>query len=131
MPDGEPMIEREVTVPATPERVWESLTGPEGGPGPLGDRVELDPRPGGEVSITDGDRELQGEVLEALPPRRLALRWSDGGVDSLVEIDLEQVAGGTRVSVTERLLEPVAMPNVIVIDVPLTASEQPLMLAVA
>jgi uncharacterized protein YndB with AHSA1/START domain len=131
MTDGEPMIEREVTVDATPERVWESLTAPEGGPSPLGDRVELDPRPGGEVWISDGERELHGEVLEALPPRRLALRWNDGEGDSIVEIDLEQVDGGTRVSVTERLVEPVAMPTVIVIDVPLVASDQPRMLAVA
>lgn len=132
MADGEPMIEREVTVPATPERVWESLTTPGGGPGPLGERVDLDPRPGGEVSVTDGDREFRGEVLEALPPRRLALRWTDGdGGDSIVEIDLERVSGGTRVSVTERLVEPVAMPTVIVIDVPLAAAEEPRMLAVA
>lgn len=120
-----PAIERETTVPAPPERVWESIGGM------LGDDAVIERVEGGMVEVRESGRLLTGEVLEADPPHRLALRWSDGGRESLVEIDLEQVPGGTRVRVTERLVEPVAMPRLVLLPAPAGPLGEPRMLAAA
>ena len=74
-----------VWINASPEQVWKALTDPEeiaryG----YGGRIELDPRPGGAYRarataqmLEAGAPELmvEGEVLEAEAPRRLAQTW--------------------------------------------------------
>ncbi|HUZ84719.1 MAG TPA: SRPBCC domain-containing protein [Gaiellales bacterium] len=132
MEHDEAGVRRETLVAAPPERVWESLTGSADGGGALGDEVEIDPHPGGAVVVRDGQRELRGEVLEVEPPRRLSVRWSDGADDSIVEIELDGVAGGTHVRVVERLVEPAGLHTVVLL-LPLVpaADGEPRMLAVA
>lgn len=74
-------VTREVVVEAPIEDVWEALTDPE----------QLE-----EWFSEDGvERELVIEEVE--PGRRVAYAWEEGDV----AIELEEVAGGTRVSVTE------------------------------
>ena len=90
----EPVVERELVLPASPEEVWESLTEP----GWLGEDAHIDLRPSGDVRA--GER--TGFVEWAEPPSGLAFWWSEGDEEATrVEIALEPEGEGTRVSVTE------------------------------
>jgi uncharacterized protein YndB with AHSA1/START domain len=90
----DPVVERELTVPDTPEEVWDSLSEPAW----LGDDAEIELRPDGEVRA--GDR--SGFVEEVEAPRRLTFWWSaDGEESTRVEVELEEREDGTRVRVLE------------------------------
>jgi uncharacterized protein YndB with AHSA1/START domain len=90
----DPVVERELTVPDTPEEVWDSLAEPAW----LGEDAEIELRPDGEVRA--GDR--SGFVEEVEAPRRLAFWWSaDGEESTRVEVELEEREDGTRVRVLE------------------------------
>jgi len=90
----EPAVERELVLPASPEEVWESLAEPEW----LGAGAHVELRPAGEVRA--GSR--TGFVEWADAPRGLAFWWSEEGEEATrVEIGLEEVEEGTRVSVIE------------------------------
>jgi uncharacterized protein YndB with AHSA1/START domain len=92
-------VTREIVVPASPGEVWEALTESDRLAEWFANDVELDPQPGGEgVFRWDNGEELHGTVAEIDEERRLALRWDDGGA---VELELEEVDGGTRVLVRE------------------------------
>ena len=88
-------VERELVVPETPEEVWHSLAEPAW----LGKDASIELEPAGEVRA--GER--SGFVEEADEPRRLVFWWSapDDEESSRVELDLDEVEGGTRVRVTE------------------------------
>ncbi len=88
-------VERELVVPETPEEVWHSLAEPTW----LGKDASIELEPAGEVRA--GER--SGFVEEADEPRRLVFWWSapDDEESSRVELDLDEVEGGTRVRVTE------------------------------
>jgi uncharacterized protein YndB with AHSA1/START domain len=103
-------IERELLLPASPERVWQAVTGP----GWLGEEVELDLRPGGDAAF--GTR--TGWVEDVSEPERLAFWWArDDEPATRVELTLEPVSGGTLLRVVEtRPLEQldavgIAMPG--------------------
>ena len=68
-------IERELTVPATPEQVWEAVTGD----GWLADEVEMTLEPGGEARFGDGDSVKTGWVEDVRAPERLAFWWAVDG----------------------------------------------------
>ncbi len=90
----EETVERELTVPESPEEVWRSLEEP----GWLGDDASIDLQEAGEVRA--GER--SGFVEEADEPRRLVFWWSAPDEDSTrVELDLDEVEGGTRVRINE------------------------------
>jgi uncharacterized protein YndB with AHSA1/START domain len=90
----EPAVERELILPARPEEVWESLSEPAW----LGEDARIELRPAGEVRA--GER--SGFVERADPPQGLAFWWSeDGGEATRVEIALEEVEEGTRLTVIE------------------------------
>jgi len=92
-------VERDITVPAEPDEVWEALTDPERLEEWFATEAELDPRPGGEGVFRWGDgEERRAVVREAEPEERLVLDWEDGGE---VVVELEEVDGGTRVHVVE------------------------------
>jgi len=105
----ETRITRSVDLDASADDVWRALTEP----ALLGDWldsvVELDVRPGGQGVFVEPDGAVRrARVDEVEPARRLALRWcpADGaGPESTVELDLEPTDGGTRVVVTETLVE--------------------------
>ena len=106
--DETPGVEREITLPAPPDEVWESL------PSLLGDDVELAAEPGGRLRVREPDGERVGVVEEVDAPRRLAFWWVPAGDDdandgfpSRVELELfpTQAAGsgvGTLLRVRER-----------------------------
>ena len=97
-----PSVRREVVLPVPRDRAWDLLTDPDELREWLADDAELDPEEGGEVRA--GDHE---GVVEAVDPgRRLAFRWDDGVTPSRVEWTLDEVPGGTRVTVVERRLIP-------------------------
>jgi uncharacterized protein YndB with AHSA1/START domain len=93
-------IEHEQTYPYPPERVWRALTEPAELAVWLmptdftarpGSRFTFDARPGLGI--------IEGEVLEAQPPRLLRCRWSGVFGDTVVTFTLTPVGEGTRLRV--------------------------------
>ncbi len=96
-------VERAILLDAEPERVWEAVTDPELLSEWLADEVELELVEGGEVvcRYADGE-ERRGEVALVEEAERLAFEWRRQGAEpSLVEIDVDAVAGGTVLTVRE------------------------------
>lgn len=120
-------IERELLLPAPPQRVWKVITGP----GFLADEVEFELEPGGEARFGD---EHTGWVEECIEAERLAFWWSaDGEPASRVELTLEPEADDhTRLRVVEA--RPLEVLDVTGIPLPGAgggAQRGPAMLAVA
>src|SRR5437588_776691 len=70
-------IQRELILPATPDEVWEAVTGD----GWLADEVELTLEPGGDARFSCGESVKTGWVEDAHAPERLAFWWAaDGGL---------------------------------------------------
>jgi uncharacterized protein YndB with AHSA1/START domain len=106
-------------IAARPSIVFDALTtpdgiacwwGPDAGPVLL---AETDPRAGGRFRVRfrmlDGsEHESSGEYLEVVKPRRLAMSWRWAGAEdpgeSLVEIDLREIAEGTELTFTHSRL---------------------------
>lgn len=87
-------VERELTVPESPEEVWRSLAEPEW----LGEDASIELREAGDVSA--GER--SGFVEHADEPRRLVFWWSAPEEESTrVDLELEETDDGTRIRVTE------------------------------
>lgn len=85
-------VRRELELDGPVDRVWERLASAEGLGGWLADEVLVDVRPGAEGVVRDGDGPARPvRVEEVLPGRRLALRWTDEGGESLVELTLTPV----------------------------------------
>jgi uncharacterized protein YndB with AHSA1/START domain len=100
------MLQREVVLPVTPDRLWEALTEPDALAGWFGAEVEWDLTPGGRarfVGAHDGDR--HGRVDDVAPGRHLRFRWwpdDDEEAVSEVSYRLDPEEMGTRLTVTER-----------------------------
>jgi uncharacterized protein YndB with AHSA1/START domain len=96
--DGERVV-HEAHYPHPVTTVWAALTDPAAlaawlmpnnfAPVP-GHRFQLDARPGFGI--------IEGEVLDAEPPRFLRCRWTIETVDTLVTFHLEPEGSGTRLS---------------------------------
>src|SRR5262245_268924 len=69
-------VEREILLDAPPEEVWEALTDPEQLEEWFANDVEFDLERGGVFRWDDGETR-HAVVEEAVPERRLALRWWD------------------------------------------------------
>lgn len=101
------LIERELTLPAPPEAVWEALTDPDWLREWLADEAELQLRPGGEARFRIGEATRTGWVEEVTPPAdgaagRLAFWWEqDGEPASRVALELTPADDGTRLRVVE------------------------------
>jgi uncharacterized protein YndB with AHSA1/START domain len=92
-------IERELTLPASPQELWEAITGD----GWLAEQVEFDLQPGGDARFCSGAAVKTGWVEHVAAPERLAFWWAtDGEPATRVELTLEPVDGGrTRLRVVE------------------------------
>jgi uncharacterized protein YndB with AHSA1/START domain len=91
-------IERELWLRATPEAVWDAVTGD----GWLADRVRLDLRPGGDAEFESVDGIRTGWVEDVAAPARLAFWWASGDEPaSRVELKLEEQDDGTRLRIVE------------------------------
>ena len=112
-------VERTLTVPAAPSRVWDEIVNGAW----LGDAVDLQPVVGTDGLVTDGD-EIRHLVVESVEPnQRLVFRWwalrPDGvGPATRVVVTLETLpanddvdAVATQVVVVEApLAAPVPLP---------------------
>jgi uncharacterized protein YndB with AHSA1/START domain len=108
--DGQ--IEHEQTYPHPPERVWRALTDPaELGAWLMpadfaalaGHRFTFDARP--DMGIIDG------EVLDAEPPRLLRCRWSGVFGETVVTFTLTPDGEGTRLRVTHAGWDGPGLPH--------------------
>jgi uncharacterized protein YndB with AHSA1/START domain len=116
-------IEREVTIAATPERIWEVLTAPQhvGAWFGTGSPVAIDLRPGGEMVLDHGRNGRYRTVfLEVDPPRRLSYRWAEGypgalatdASSTLVEFTVTPVSESeTRLTVVESGFSTLVVPE--------------------
>jgi uncharacterized protein YndB with AHSA1/START domain len=99
---GDPIVEREIFIAASPETVFGFLIDPALMARWIGEKHELDPHPGGifRVALRAGAI-ASGVYEEVVPYRRVAFTWGWEGRDdlppgrSLVEIELEPKDGGT------------------------------------
>ena len=97
-----PWVERETTVEASPDEVWEALTDEDRLEEWLAPDVELDPIEGGEIVVRDGEDERFGTVETVEEAERFAFTWSRPGEgESFVEFTIEALPGGSRVTVVE------------------------------
>ena len=104
-----PWVERETLIEASPGEVWEALTDEDRLEEWLAPEVELDPAEGGEISVRDGDDERHGTVETVEEQERFAFTWSRPGEgESFVEFTIEALPGGSRVTVIETPIGPMA-----------------------
>lgn len=107
----ENIVERELTIAASPETVWEFLVDPDKAVRWMGQSATLDARPGGvyRVDVIPGNTAC-GEFVEVDPPRRLVFTWgwekdSHSPVaagTTTVEFELTPEGDGTRLRFTHR-----------------------------
>jgi len=100
-------VVREVVLRAERDAVWSALT--EGGRMSewFGGTVAIDPRVRGRVSVAEPSGDVrEGVVVGLLHPIRLVIEWAaapdHAKPASRVEFTLEEVDGGTRLTVVER-----------------------------
>ena len=98
------LVEKSTVVPATPARLYKSLTDAKELSRWLADRVESDPRQGGEIVIDYDSHEKRGEYRRLIPGVKVGISWTQ--FEELVPIDitgfkLDKVAQGTRVRVVD------------------------------
>jgi uncharacterized protein YndB with AHSA1/START domain len=108
-----PVFVSELVIRATPEQVWRAITDPEfTRRWAHRTRIESTLEPGARIAYRDDEGvKVEGEVIEAIPPRRLAMTWaftdapSDADPPSRVVWDIEPVGNGSRVRVTHDRFE--------------------------
>jgi uncharacterized protein YndB with AHSA1/START domain len=104
MSDTSDRIEREITIAAPIERVWELITRPEHVGRWFGDAgAEIDLRPGGAVTVTWEDSgTINGQVERVEPMTLFSWRWHQREAGTtLVEFTLAETGAGTRLHVAE------------------------------
>jgi uncharacterized protein YndB with AHSA1/START domain len=92
-------IERELSLPATPDEVWDAVTGD----GWLADEVHMTLEPGGDARFCSSESVKTGWVEAVCAPERLAFWWAaDGEPATRVELTLEPDGdNATRLRVVE------------------------------
>jgi activator of HSP90 ATPase len=88
-------------IPASPEDIYRAYLDSDGHAALTGSPASIEARPGGKFSAWDGY--ITGTTLEMEPHRRVVQAWRttefpDGAADSRLELLLEKVAGGTKVT---------------------------------
>jgi uncharacterized protein YndB with AHSA1/START domain len=91
-------VTREIELDAPPEEVWDALTDENRLSEWFANDVDLDPEPGGEGTFRWDNGEVRHAVVEEVVPlERFTFTWDE----SRVEIELEEIPAGTRVTVVE------------------------------
>lgn len=107
-------VEARILVRSDPARVWEALATGEGLDAWFTTGARLEARPGGLLSCRwerwgpdEFTGTFDGEVLEAVPPRRLVFRWAvdTRTCDTVVEFDLAPRGDATVVDLVEHGFE--------------------------
>ncbi len=97
-----PEVKRSVEIEAEPDEVWERVVDGDLSEEWLG--VTVEPRVGGNVRVPD--KEMIGTVEEIVPEESITWSWREvDGDPSQVTIKIEPTEHGSRVTVTERLLD--------------------------
>jgi uncharacterized protein YndB with AHSA1/START domain len=102
------MINASVRIEAPPEVVFPYFTDPQLMVTWIGDRVDLDPRPGGTFALDFSGVAARGSYVEVEPPRRVVFTWGipdDAGMpagSSTVEVVLVADGADTIVHLTHR-----------------------------
>jgi uncharacterized protein YndB with AHSA1/START domain len=110
----EGLIEHEVHVAASPERLFEYFTDPAQMVEWMGIEATLDPRPGGICRVNpSGQAVMLGEFVELDRPRRIVFTWGweiaafkTPPQSTLVEVSLTPDAEGTVVRLVHQRLKP-------------------------
>lgn len=108
-------VTRTIVLDAPPEQVWEAITDPAALSEWLAPEVEIEPHEGGELCCRYEDgSERRGEVELVEEAERLAFSWwrEDAG-PSRVELTVDAVAGGTRLTVIETGLAAPLAPTML------------------
>jgi len=103
------VIEREVLIEASRERVWAVLTDPKHIAGWFGDTAEMDLRPSGKAAFGWSEHGTHRAVIQRVePPSFLSYRWARDvdtepaeGNSTLVEFSLTEMFAGTLLRVVE------------------------------
>ena len=87
---------------ATPEQIYQAWLSTKGHSAMTGSPAEVEARVKGKFSAWDGY--IFGETLELKPNQRIVQAWRttefpEGSPDSRVEINLEAVKGGTKITI--------------------------------
>jgi uncharacterized protein YndB with AHSA1/START domain len=98
------LIEKSTVIPATPARLYKSLTDAKQLSRWMAEQVESDPRQGGQVVVHHDGHEKRGEYRRLIRGVEVGIRWSQ--FEEPVPIDitgfkLDKVAQGTRVRVVD------------------------------
>ena len=103
-------VTRQIVVAAPVEDVWDALTASERLSEWFANDAELEAVPGGTGRFGWGDGTRREAVVETVDDERaLVFRWGTSTEDeSRVEITLDRVEDGTRVTVTETALGALA-----------------------
>lgn len=96
-------VTRETSVGLPPEAAWEAVIDPDGMADWLGEPLELELQPGGELRLRlPGGEQRTGWIEEVDPPRRLTFWWAAEGEEATrVELRLDAEGDGTLLRVTE------------------------------
>jgi uncharacterized protein YndB with AHSA1/START domain len=106
-------VQREETFDVGREELWAALTDPSRLAEWFANEVELEAVPGGEGTFrwADGD-ERRATVHEVVEGERIAFTWTgEDAVVSVVEFELAEAEGGTRLVVTETPVGDGATPT--------------------
>jgi uncharacterized protein YndB with AHSA1/START domain len=106
---AENLVEREILIEASRERVWAVLTEPEHVASWFGDGAELDLRPGGSARFSWSEHGSYDAIIDRVePPSFFSYRWANragtqpvAGNTTLVEFTLTEVFAGTLLRVIE------------------------------
>jgi uncharacterized protein YndB with AHSA1/START domain len=98
------LVEKSAVIPATPARLYKSLTDAKELARWLADRVESNPQQGGRIVIDYNSHEKRGEYRRLIPGIEVGISWTQ--FEEPVPIDLtgfklDRVAQGTRVRVVD------------------------------
>ena len=100
--DGKPALRFERRLSHPIEQVWRSLTEPDELAHWFPSKVSGDVRLGATLRFSfDGGMEMEGEVTECDPPRRLAFYWGE----DLLRFELEPEGDGTVLRLTDVFAE--------------------------
>ena len=107
-------IERSIVLDAPAREVWEAISDERLLSEWLAPEVELDPRPGGAIRCrTENDEERPGSVRLLEEGERIVFEWQrDGAPPSQVDLQIEELDEGTRLTVVESGLRERSTPQV-------------------
>ena len=98
------LVEKSTVIPATPARVFKALTDAKQLSRWLAERVESDPRPGGQIVIDYDLHKKRGEYRRLIPGVEVGIRWiqfEEQVPEDITGFKIDRVTRGTRVRVVD------------------------------